>query len=134
VKVPIHGGSSLGALRNRLLRRGQPEPYGGSIRDNPNPIPPTPQSLAIGQRIYREQCEVCHGVVGAGDGPGAAALDPRLADLRIHMAAGPTDGEFFFWISEGFKGTAMPAFKGRLSDEERWHVLNFIKTLVLTDR
>ena len=44
------------------------------------------------------------------------------------MAAGHTDGELFNWVSNGVEGTAMPAYADRLSEEDRWHVINFIKT------
>jgi mono/diheme cytochrome c family protein len=104
------------------------------VVDRPNPIPSTISSLTVGERIYKQQCEVCHGVIGAGDGPAAAGLRPRPVDLRVHVAAGHSDGFFFYWISEGFRGTAMPAFKNVLSIEERWHVVNFIKTFAVTDR
>jgi mono/diheme cytochrome c family protein len=102
--------------------------------DRPNPIPATTASLAAGERIYRQHCEVCHGVIGAGDGPAAESLRPRPVDLRVHVAAGHSDGFFFYWISEGFRGTAMPPFKHRLSVDERWHVVNFIRTFAITDR
>ncbi len=104
------------------------------VVDRPNPVPATTASLTAGERIYRQQCDACHGVTGAGDGPAAAGLRPRPVDLRVHVAAGHSDGFFFYWISEGFKGTAMPAFKNRLSVEERWHVVNFIRTFAITDR
>ncbi len=107
---------------------------GASLFNRTNPIQPTSASVTAGEAIYRAHCQECHGLVGAGDGPAAAALNPRPADLRIHMAAGHTDGQLFYWITEGFKGTAMPAFKGILSDEERWHAINFIRTFALTDR
>lgn len=93
-----------------------------------NPFPPTAESLAAGERIYRAQCQVCHGVNGRGDGPAAAGLNPPPADFRVHLAAGHTDGELFTWVHDGIQGTAMPAFRGRLSDEEIWHTINFIKT------
>lgn len=93
-----------------------------------NPFPPTPESLARGEAVYRAQCQVCHGPEGRGDGPLAPTLVPRPADLRAHLAAGHTDGELFAWISEGIPGSGMPAFGDRLSEEERWHVINFLRT------
>lgn len=111
----------------------QAAPGTGPNRDQQNPIAPTQASLARGEGIYRLQCQACHGVGGAGDGSAAANLDPRPVDLRVHVSA-HTDGELFYWISEGFWGTAMPAFKDRLSEEDRWNVLNFLRTLTLTDR
>jgi putative copper export protein/mono/diheme cytochrome c family protein len=93
-----------------------------------NPIAATPQSLAMGEGIYLRYCQACHGVSGRGDGPAAAALKPRPADLRVHMAAGHSDGHIFLKISEGVNGTAMPSFAKTLTEEGRWHVLNFIRT------
>lgn len=104
------------------------------VIDRPNPMPASPESLAAGERIYRRECEACHGIAGAGDGPAAGPLQPRPADLRVHVAAGHSDGVFFYFVSEGVRGTAMPGFKDRLSESERWHVVNFIRTLALTDR
>lgn len=108
----------------------QESPEVRAARERTNPIPFSAQSVARGQIVYRAECQACHGVTGAGDGPAAAGLDPRPADLRIHMAAGHSDGQLYAWISEGFAGTAMPAFKNRLSEEDRWHVINFLRTLV----
>ena len=79
-------------------------------------------------------CQVCHGAIGAGDGPAAARLDPRPADLRVHMAAGHTDGELFVWITDGMPGTAMPRFKAVLSEENRWNAINSMRTFAPTDR
>jgi mono/diheme cytochrome c family protein len=119
------------ALSARVLTAAAP--FTGTI-DRPNPVPPTEASIAAGERVYRRHCQACHGVIGAGDGPASFALRPRPADLRVHLAAGHTDGQLHYWISEGFPGTAMPAFKGALSDGERWNVVNFIRTFALTDR
>lgn len=101
-----------------------------AARERANPIAFSAQSVARGRIVYQAECQACHGVTGGGDGPAAAGLDPRPADLRIHMAAGHSDGQLYNWISEGFAGTAMPAFKNRLPEEDRWHVINFLHTLV----
>jgi mono/diheme cytochrome c family protein len=92
-----------------------------------NPISPTPDALAAGEAIYRERCQVCHGASGGGNGPGAAGLNPPVSDFRVHLLAGHTDARFFHWISEGIPGTAMPAFKTRLSIEERWQLITFMR-------
>ena len=99
-----------------------------------NPFAPTPDSLAAGEQVYRIDCASCHGVTGRGDGPAGLALNPRPADFRVHMAAGHTDGELFYWLSDGVRGTSMPAFKERLAEEQRWHVINFIRTFAPADR
>ncbi len=78
--------------------------------------------------MFGANCMVCHGQTGAGDGPAAASLNPKPANLRVHMAAGHTDGQLFEWISQGIDGTAMPAFEGRLSEQQRWDAINYIRT------
>ncbi len=71
--------------------------------------------------------DVPHGATGRGDGPLAASLRPRPADFRTHMEAGHTDGELYTWITKGVPGTAMPPFEGQLSEDERWHLVNYIR-------
>jgi mono/diheme cytochrome c family protein len=95
----------------------------------PNPQPATSQSLARGQEIYETAgCASCHGLSGRGDGPDGRLLRPRPADFRVHLAAGHTDRELFDWISNGVSGTAMPPFRDTLSEDDRWHVINYIRT------
>jgi mono/diheme cytochrome c family protein len=97
-----------------------------SIRD---PVPPDERSLAIGQEVYTNNCETCHGETGRGDGPTGLRLVPRPADLRIHTAPGVhTDGELYYWVSYGFPNSAMPAWKERgLTDEQIWSVINYAR-------
>jgi mono/diheme cytochrome c family protein len=97
-----------------------------NVRD---PIPPDERSLAIGQDVYTTHCETCHGETGRGDGPSGLRLVPRPADLRIHMAPGVhTDGELYYWVSYGFPGSAMPAWKSLgLTDEQIWSVINYAR-------
>lgn len=98
----------------------------------PNPVPATAASLARGQERYESAgCASCHGFTGRGDGPEGRLLRPRPADFRVHMAAGHTDRQLFDWISEGVAGTAMPPFKGVLSEEDRWHVVNYIRAFAI---
>ncbi len=93
-----------------------------------NPFAPNPESLAIGDRVYTEACASCHGVQGGGDGPAAAGLDPPPANLIIHVPLHP-DRVLFEFIHDGIAGTAMVGLAGRYTNEEIWHVINYIKTL-----
>lgn len=90
-----------------------------------NPYPADPASIARGQALYVESCEVCHGVGGRGDGPAAADLDPRPADLRIHVPAHPDHGTYGF-IALGVPGTAMPAWGDQLEDGQIWDLVNYL--------
>ena len=93
-----------------------------------NPIVPTPESLAAGEAEYVQNCQVCHGTEGRGDGPGAPGLTPAPADLTIHVPLHP-DRDLFRFIHDGIPGTAMAPLGARLSDNEIWNLVNYIKTL-----
>jgi putative copper resistance protein D len=60
-------------------------------------------------------------------------LRPPPADLAYHVYQHP-DGQFFAWFTRGIPGTAMPAFAATLSEEDRWHVLNYINTFAPAPR
>jgi mono/diheme cytochrome c family protein len=95
-----------------------------------NPIPPNSESVAAGQALFMTTCALCHGVTGKGDGPVGLTLNPRPADLSQHAIPGiHTDAQLFEWITNGFPGSRMPAFKSALSDTDRWNLVNFIRTL-----
>ncbi len=95
-----------------------------------NPIPPNADSIAEGEALYIENCLPCHGPAGAGDGPVGITLNPPPADLTIHTAPGVhPDGRLYDWITNGFPASVMPAFQSQLTDEERWHLVNYIRTL-----
>ncbi|MGH2524550.1 MAG: c-type cytochrome, partial [Anaerolineales bacterium] len=95
-----------------------------------NPIAPSADSIAIGQALYQANCVACHGPTGKGDGPVGLTLNPPPADLSLHTVPGVhTDGQLYEWISNGFPGSVMPAFKSTLSEDERWHLVNYVRTL-----
>ena len=95
--------------------------------NRPNPVPVNATTLAVGQKLYVSNCLTCHGLAGKGDGPGAAALEKKPADLTSRVKAGATDGELFWKISEG--RSPMISWKGSLSETQRWELVNYIKSL-----
>ena len=62
-------------------------------------------SVERGAHLYVENCALCHGAGGKGDGPAAAPLTVRPADLTAPHLFAHTDGDLFWWVSRG-KGTA----------------------------
>jgi copper transport protein len=98
-----------------------------------NPIAPNSQSIAAGKVVYLKNCARCHGVSGKGDGPDGLPLNPRPADLTKHGVPGVhTDAQLFDWITNGLPGTRMPAWKDKLSDTDRWNLVNYIRYLAQT--
>ena len=96
--------------------------------DMVNPFPPNPESLRVGKATYGLHCQSCHGEAGRGDGPAGVGLEPPAADLVVHVPLHP-EGDLFGFIEEGIPGTGMAPLGGVLTDDEIWHVINYIRTL-----
>ena len=94
-----------------------------------NPVPRTAESVAAGSAIFQQHCTVCHGTDGHGDGPEAALLNPPPADLFAAHVDYHTDQQLFDWIRGGINGSAMTGFKGQLTDQQIWDVVNYVRSL-----
>jgi len=92
-------------------------------------IPYHATSIAHGADLYRNDCAGCHGVAGAGDGRDARGLPRPPADLRAPHTGQHTAGDLYWWITRGIPRGGMPAFGQRLTDEERWNLVNFVRAL-----
>jgi mono/diheme cytochrome c family protein len=95
----------------------------------PNPVPRQAAVVKRGAALFQTHCKVCHGEEGRGDGPGAAGLNPKPADLTAEHVDDHTDGDIFWWLNYGIAGTAMPSFETTLSDVERWELIHYIRSL-----
>ena len=84
-------------------------------------------SIARGKKTYKSECFRCHGKEGKGDGTSSDLLDKQPADLSSDKVQNQTDGELFWKISEGRK--PMPLAKRTLTDDQRWDIINYIRTL-----
>jgi mono/diheme cytochrome c family protein len=99
-----------------------------------NPVASTPESIAKGKELYFERtkgnCVFCHGDTGSGNEANLPRLRRKPADLsNKERMTSMTDGEVFWKITKGITGI-MPAGENRMKDpEERWHVVNYIRTL-----
>jgi len=91
-----------------------------------NPIAAEDKSLAVGKLVYEKQCLSCHGTTGKGDGPASKDLNPKPHDLSAPVVVAQTDGALFWKITEGKK--PMPSFEKLITEDERWHVINFVRT------
>ena len=98
-----------------------------------NPTPVSEESIAKGKELYLERtkgnCIFCHGETGSGNTENLKELRRKPADLtnKERMTA-MTDGEVFWKITKGITGI-MPPGEKRMSEEERWHVVNYVRTL-----
>jgi mono/diheme cytochrome c family protein len=94
-----------------------------------NPVPATEESITKGRQVYARFCRSCHGAEGKGDGGGIEGVTPAnlIDDTWDH---GSTDPEIFVTISEGVgPDLFMEPWAGRISDEDIWNVINYIRDL-----
>jgi mono/diheme cytochrome c family protein len=93
-----------------------------------NPIPPTTETLAAAQDLFTDNCVLCHGEKGVGDGPGAKAIKVKPANFTdAKVMAAETDGSIYWKMTNG-RGP-MPAWKDVLTDKERWELVGYIRKL-----
>lgn len=98
-----------------------------SVASRPNPVPVNANTIALGQKLYVANCFGCHGPEGKGNGPGAAALDKKPANLGARIReTGEKDGELFWKISEGH-GFMVRWKVTPLSETQRWELVNYIR-------
>jgi mono/diheme cytochrome c family protein len=92
-----------------------------------NPIPPTTDAIAAGKQAYSEHCRNCHGEKGDGKGEKAAELSVAPGDFTdVAAMRRRTDGELFWQITRG--RLPMPSFEDKLTDQERWQLVDYIRT------
>ena len=107
------------------------------------PSPPPAEQIEAGKRVYFTKCVWCHGVEGAGDGPGAVRLWPRPRNFNAgtfkirHTASGQLpliDLDLLQTVTHGLPGSAMPSWEGILTEQQRKDVLAFVTTQLVQDR
>lgn len=92
-----------------------------------NPVPATPASIQKGGELFVIYCTPCHGAKGKGDGPVSTKFVPPADLSNADLQKGRTDGYWQSYLSVG--GAIMPSYGEALTAEERWHVVNYIRTL-----
>jgi mono/diheme cytochrome c family protein len=106
------------------------------------PTKPTEADLKDGERVYFKKCVWCHGEKGAGDGPSADRLWPRPRSFnegtfKVRSTASgelPTEQDLLDTVTNGLPGSAMPPWDRILTENERRHVVQFVRTKLITDR
>jgi mono/diheme cytochrome c family protein len=87
-----------------------------------------------GKKVYMQFCSSCHGQSGKGDGPAAAALNPKPRDHtdREYMSK-LSDEQLFKVIKEGGasigKSPLMPPWGPSLKDDQIKDVIAYVRTL-----
>jgi len=103
-----------------------PPGYAGRV----NPLPDDEATIARGRDLFMKNCAPCHGANADGQGPSAVGLKPPPANFHDGTRLRGKADDFLFWrLAEGKKDTAMPAFEGALSEEERWAILRYLRSI-----
>ena len=93
-------------------------------------IPFDTTSVVTGGDLYEKHCAECHGVQGKGNGIKSRTLSTKLPDLLTEShTTEHTPGDFYNWISYGMANTDMPGYVDKLTEEERWDLVNYIHAL-----
>ena len=93
-----------------------------------NPIPASAESNTRGEKLYVTYCSKCHGMTGNGAGPSAHGFSTHPRQLWAwHNADKSADPYLFWFITNG--RTDMPPWGVILTENERWDLVNYIKTI-----
>lgn len=102
-----------------------------------NPAPFNDETVARGALVFEKaKCWSCHGKLGRGDGNKEFREDDWGFPIRIRNVTHPwkikSGGEvedIYMRFTSGITGTPMPSFIKTLSEEDRWDLANYIKSL-----
>jgi mono/diheme cytochrome c family protein len=93
-----------------------------------NPVPADDVSLQRGHTLFTINCIMCHGETGEGNGPIAALIANKPANLTSIITQSKTDGALFMTITNGVEGR-MPPMIENTTVRDRWDLVNYIRTL-----
>ena len=103
-----------------------------AVKTLKNPLDGAGADVAAGRELYQKNCEACHGYDGNGKttlGGGIYPPPPGLTRLALDKRK-RTDGEVFYFIRNGVRNTAMPAWQ--FPDQQTWQLVTYIRNLPQT--
>ena len=92
-----------------------------------NPLPRTPDVLAMGRQAFTVRCALCHGPAGNGVGSLGSAYGAKPANLQAPQFLAYPDGKILWAIVNG--KNAMPSQAADLTEEQRWAVVHYVRAL-----
>ncbi len=92
-----------------------------------NPTTSSADNVAEGKALYSKHCASCHGKKGLGDGTKAKEVEGDLGDFSSAEFWSQSEGAIFYKSFIGRKD--MPNFEKKMSEEDVWYVINYMKTL-----
>jgi mono/diheme cytochrome c family protein len=130
-KYKIHAGPpriAADLLEEEIKAAATLGPGGPQVGTLKNPIPTSAESTQRGKGLYVQYCAKCHGLSGNGQGPSAHGIQTFPRELWVWHNADPTSDSYLFWFITNGR-TDMPPWGVILSENERWDLINYIKTI-----
>jgi mono/diheme cytochrome c family protein len=131
----ISSGIPNQALADDCVQQRKTPKAPANILKKANPLEATPENIAAGKSIYQSgakplACAQCHGTNGNGKGTMARGMNPKPRDFSCQaMMKDISDGQLYWIIKNGSKGTGMMGFK-TLADDQVWQVVAYIRQFV----
>jgi len=111
---------------NVSAQQAKPWPVPDEYKTMKNPVAKSEPSNKAGMILYVKNCASCHGKTGLGDGVKSRTLKDYAGDFSGAYYQDQTDGEHFYKTKFG-RGE-MPKYEGKLSDEDMWNIVNYMRT------
>jgi len=107
----------------------QPKPWvvPANFKTMKNPVAIGDASTKAGLALYTKNCASCHGKAGLGDGVKARSLKQFPGDFSKADYQKQSDGDLFYKTK--FGRDEMPKYDGKLSDDDIWNIVNYMRTL-----
>ncbi len=99
-----------------------------------NPLRKEPRHIKKGKVLSHIKakpiaCKQCHGMLGNGQGAMSLHMNPKPRNFTCKLTMDAiSDGQLFWIIKNGSKGTSMPSYK-HLSDNKVWQLVHYIRSL-----
>jgi len=100
------------------------------VKQQKNPVPDSPQVLAVAMTHWADHCAVCHANNGSGDTEMGRGLYPPPPDMRQPDTQQKSDGALYYVIENGIRLSGMPAWSGPgVDSQDSWKLVRFIRHL-----
>lgn len=105
-------------------------PAGG--KDEKSPVAGVAAAVTKGKALFTSNCVRCHGPEGKGNGPDAEYAADLTDEFRIDLN---TEGVLFYKVWNGHSVQLrtehfdMPAFNDKLSKDDVWNIVEYVKVL-----
>ena len=88
------------------------------------------QMIAGGKQIFAQNCAMCHGATGAGDGVAGASLNPKPRNfIEGKWKKGGTRLGLMDVLEHGIPGSSMQSYKAALKVNQRWALVHFVRSI-----